>query len=152
MESTYVARPWATGVRPQIERSAFVMGDSPDRFTDQAVTAETSLHMARGKKIETPAVFLLPGLSGMLQELDTLLSPTEAPVHFVPIRYRHWSELRRDPDELDRLVADCVRQIESHGPPATILLAGYSFGGNIAWAVARAMATSGYGIGLLGTD
>jgi thioesterase domain-containing protein len=127
-----------------------MMGDRPDRFADQPLAAETSLHLARCEKDETPAVFLLPGLSGILQELATLISPIDAPVQFVPIRYRHWSELRPDPDELDRLVADCVRQIESHGPPATILLAGYSFGGNIAWAVARAMATSGHRISLLG--
>jgi len=127
-----------------------MMGDRPDRLDDQALAAGTPLNPARCEKDETPAVFLLPGLSGILQELDTLISPIEAPVQFVPIRYRHWSELRPDPDELDRLVADCVRQIESHGPPATIMLAGYSFGGNVAWAVAKAMATSGHRIGLLG--
>jgi thioesterase domain-containing protein len=127
-----------------------MMLDRPDRFADQALAAGTPLHLAHCEKDETPAVFLLPGLSGMLQEFATLISPIEAPIHFVPIRYRHWSKLRPDPDELDRLVADCVRQIESHGPPATILLAGYSFGGNMAWAVAKAMATSGHRIGLLG--
>jgi thioesterase domain-containing protein len=102
------------------------------------------------EKNEKLAVFLFPGLSGDVWELAPLLSPIEAPFHFVPIRYCHWSELRREPSELDRLVAHCVSQIESRGPPATIHLVGYSFGGQVAWAVARAMATAGHQIGLLG--
>jgi thioesterase domain-containing protein len=104
----------------------------------------------RSKKGQKPIVFLFPGLSGDVKELAPLLSPTEMSLHLVPIHYRHWSELRPEPNELDRLVADCVAQIASHGPPGTILLVGYSFGGLIAWAVARTLATSGYQIGLLG--
>ena len=122
----------------------------PDRSCDSAFVAGTPRRLAGCQADERPTVFLLPGLSGIVRELAPLLSPIEAPLHFVPIHYRHWSELRREPNELDRLVTDCVRQIESHGPHATILLAGYSFGGLMAWAVARAMATSGYRIGLLG--
>jgi thioesterase domain-containing protein len=122
----------------------------PDRFRDRGLAAGTPLRIASCEKDEKLAVFLLLGLSGDVREFASLLSPIEAPLHFVPIRYRHWSELRREPSELDRLVTDCVSQIQSHGPPATILLVGYSFGGLIAWAVARAMATSGHRIGLLG--
>jgi thioesterase domain-containing protein len=58
--------------------------------------------------------------------------------------------MRAEPNELDWIVSDCVAQIESHGPHATIFLVGYSFGGLIAWAVAKAMANSGHRIGLLG--
>jgi thioesterase domain-containing protein len=122
----------------------------PDRFRDRALAARTPLRLTRCEKDEKLAVFLLPGLSGDVREFASLLLPIEAPLHFVPIHYRHWSELRREPNELDRLVADCVSQIEDHGPPATILLIGYSFGGLMAWAVARALATSGRRIGLLG--
>jgi thioesterase domain-containing protein len=103
-----------------------------------------------GETGQKPIVFLLPGLSGDVQEFSPLLLSSETPLRLVPIRYRHWSELRPEPNEFDRLVADCVAQIESHGPPATIFLVGYSFGGLIAWAVARAMAASGHPIGLLG--
>jgi thioesterase domain-containing protein len=120
------------------------------QMSGRAFGAGTLRHLACCEKDEKLAVFLLPGLSGDLRELAALLSPTEASVRFVPIRYRHWSELEREPNELDRLVTDCVRQIESHSSSATILLVGYSFGGLMAWAVARAMAASGHRIGLLG--
>jgi thioesterase domain-containing protein len=115
-----------------------------DRLT---ASVETPPRYQTGERV---TVFLFPGLSGIVEEFATLLAPIEAPFHFVPIRYRHWSELEREPVEFDRLVADCVRQIESHGPPATLLLVGYSFGGLMAWAVARVMEASGHRIGLLG--
>ena len=97
-----------------------------------------------------PVVFVLPGLSGDLRELATLLSPAEADVRLIPIPYRHWSDLQPEPDEFDRLVEDCVSQIETHNPPHTILLIGYSFGGSLAWAVAQALEALGHRIGLLG--
>ena len=127
-----------------------MMDEWSDGFSNRALAAGAPPRLARCEKHEKLAVFLLPGLSGDLREFATLLSPIEAPIHFVPIRYRHWSELRREPNEFDRLVADCVRQIESHGPPSTIRLVGYSFGGNMAWAIARAIAARGHQIGLLG--
>ena len=134
----------------QREQSAFMTSMWPNSVSDRALAAETPLRPARCEKDEKLAVFLLPGLTGDVGELAALLSPTEAPLHFVPIHYRHWSSLRREANELDRLVADCVSQIENYGSPATILLVGYSFGGLIAWAVARAMIVSGHRIGLLG--
>jgi thioesterase domain-containing protein len=96
-----------------------------------------------GDEDDRSIIFLLPGLSGDMTELAALLPPALAPLHFVPIRYRHWSHLQRDARELDQLVADCIRQIESYQPDGTILLVGYSFGGLVAWAVARAMVASG---------
>jgi thioesterase domain-containing protein len=119
-------------------------------MSGRALAAGTPRHLVSCEKDDKLEVFLLPGLSGDLREFAALLSPTEAPVRFVPIRYRHWSKLQRGPNELDRLVTDCVRQIESHSSSATIRLVGYSFGGLMAWAVARAMAASGRRIGLLG--
>jgi thioesterase domain-containing protein len=120
-----------------------------DPLREDHLAADAPSPQVSGDSDEKLAVFLLPGLSGDMGELAALLSPTEAPLHFVPLRYRHWSALRPEPDELDRLVADCVRQIESHGPRGTILLAGYSFGGVLAWPLAKAMATAGHQIGLL---
>jgi thioesterase domain-containing protein len=124
----------------------------PDVRSEGVLVAEAPL---RGEKDHKLPVFLLPGLSGDLEELGFLLSPTEAPLHFVPIDYRHWSRLRREANDLDRLIADCISQIESYGPPTTILLVGYSFGGLMAWAVARAMAASGHrmvSLGLIDTN
>jgi thioesterase domain-containing protein len=123
----------------------------PDRLGERGITNGTSLRSPRREKDEKSAVFLFLGLDGGdVWEFAPLLSMAEGPLHFVPIRYRHWSELRQEPVELDRLIADCVGQIESYGPPPAIHLVGYSFGGQMAWAVAGAMASSGHRIGLLG--
>ncbi|WP_428535359.1 alpha/beta fold hydrolase [Rhodopila sp.] len=121
-----------------------------DRMSGGAVAPPASLRQAGFEKDKKLTVFLLPGLSGDVGEFAALLSSPGGPVHFVPIHYRHWSSLQREARELDRLVADCVRQIESHAPGGEVLLLGYSFGGQIGWAVARAMEASGHRIGLLG--
>jgi thioesterase domain-containing protein len=122
-----------------------------DRTCGRTVADGTSLQPVRCEKENKSTVFLFPGLDGGdIWEFAPLLSMVDAPLHFVPIRYRHWSELQPEPDELDRLVTDCVSQIESHGPPSTIYLVGYSFGAQMIWAAARAMATAGHRIGLLG--
>ena len=126
------------------------MGMQLEGVSGCVFAAQTSLRRAGFEKDKKLTVFLLPGLSGDVGEFAALLSPPEAPLHFVPIHYRHWSGLRREANELDRLVADCVSQIESHGQGGKLLLVGYSFGGQVAWAVARAMAASGRRIGLLG--
>ena len=95
-------------------------------------------------------VFLFPGLSGDVQEFASLLSSKVEPIQFVPIVYPHWSQLERKPEELDRLIAHCVAQVQRIGLPAGALFVGYSFGGQMAWAVARDMAACGQQIGFLG--
>jgi thioesterase domain-containing protein len=122
----------------------------PHSVFDSALATETPPRLARREKDEKLAVFLLRGMSGDVGELACLLSPIEPRLRFLPIQYRHWSGLRREANDLDRLVAESVSQIESYGPTETIHLVGYSFGGLIAWAVAMAMAASGHRIGLLG--
>jgi thioesterase domain-containing protein len=88
------------------------------------------------------AAFLLPGLSGDLDELSALLPATSEALNLLPIRYPHWSTLQRNPTEFDRLVSHCLGQIDRHGTFDTILLAGYSFGGLVAWAVAKQIAVT----------
>jgi thioesterase domain-containing protein len=122
----------------------------PNSTTDYARATEMPLRSAYREKDERPIVFLLPGLSGDIGELASLVARIEAPLRFVPITYRHWTSLPRETNEFDQLVAHCVKQIESYGPPATIFLAGYSFGGQMAWAVARAMVEARHRAVLLG--
>src|ERR1700733_3468979 len=120
--------------------AAIVMSVWSHRTCERAVADGTSPQPVRCEKEKKSTVFLFPGLDGGdIWEFAPLLSMVDAPLHFVPIRYRHWSELQPEPDELDRLVTDCVSQIESHGPPSTIYLVGYSFGAQMIWAAARAM-------------
>ena len=121
-----------------------------DGMSGGAVATPASLRQADFENDKKPTVFLLPGLSGDVGEFASLLSACGGPIRFVPIHYRHWSSLRREAKELDRLVADCVRQIESYASDGELLLLGYSFGGQMGWAVAKAMVASGRRIGLLG--
>jgi thioesterase domain-containing protein len=95
-------------------------------------------------------VFLFPGLSGDLLELHELLKPANATFRMVPIRYRHWTELQSEEINLDQLIADCTRQVESQAPFSPLLFLGYSFGGLLAWLVADAMIANEWTIGLLG--
>src|ERR1700723_2148228 len=98
----------------------------PDRLSARAATNGTSLRSPRCEKDEKFAVFLFPGLDGGdVWEFAPLLSMVDGPLHFVPIRYPHWSEWRRDPNELDRLITACVGRIKSNGPHATINLVGH---------------------------
>lgn len=88
-------------------------------------------------------IFLFAGLSGDLNELAPLLSASAGRLRFVPITYPHWSVMRRGLHTLDQFAAHCIPQMECHGPLDTILLAGYSFGGHVAWRVAELLAASG---------
>jgi thioesterase domain-containing protein len=98
-------------------------------------------------------VFLFPGLSGDVTELDAFLGGCGPAVNFVLIDYPGWPTLRRDEIGLDTLIGHCRSQIEDHAPFGPVTLVGYSFGGHMAFAVAVALSASGRSVrlGLLDT-
>jgi len=98
---------------------------------------------------EPPEVFLFPGL-GDMSELAFLRAGCEPALRFVPINVPTWAEIYARGIDLDGLIAQCVTQIETHAPLGPLRLAGYSFGGLIAFAVASAFAASGRVVALLG--
>jgi thioesterase domain-containing protein len=106
-----------------------------------------------GQADSTPLVFLFPGLSGDLKELDTFLAGCSPAVAFVSIAYPGWPTIRRDKIGLDILIGHCRSQVEHHAPLGPVTLVGYSFGGHMAFAVAAALAASGRSVrlGLLDT-
>ena len=97
-----------------------------------------------------PVVFLFPGLTSDLAELSALQAGCRNTLSAVPIGYPHWTEIRGHALGLDDFVAQCQHQVEAHPSPGPKLLAGYSFGGHIAFAVAAAMEASGARVGRLG--
>ena len=100
-------------------------------------------------RVGQPVVFLFPGLSGDEHELAALRSGCEPALRLVLINYPDWTEIHKNRLDLDGLVEFCLAQIETHALQEPPLLAGYSFGGHIAFAVSEAIATSGHPVGLL---
>jgi len=98
---------------------------------------------------EPPEVFLFPGL-GDMSELALLRAGCEPALRFVPINVPTWTEIYANGIDLGGLIAQCMTQIETHAPLGPLRLAGYSFGGLIAFAVASAFAASGRVVALLG--
>jgi len=85
-----------------------------------------------------------------MSELAFLRAGCEPALRFVPINVPTWAEIYARGIDLDGLIAQCVTQIETHAPLGPLRLAGYSFGGLIAFAVASAFAASGRVVALLG--
>ena len=96
-----------------------------------------------------PVVFLFPGLSGDDKEISLLRVGCSSSLRFEPIQLPDWSTIDYDRVNLDGLISHCVAQIELGAPRGSILLAGYSFGGHVALAVAFALEASGRRVGCL---
>lgn len=90
-----------------------------------------------------PVVFLFPGLSGDDKEITLLRVGCSSSLRFVPIQLPDWSKIDYRLVNLDGLISHCIAHIELHAPYGPVLLAGYSFGGHVALAVAAALETSG---------
>jgi thioesterase domain-containing protein len=97
-----------------------------------------------------PVVFLFPGLASDLAELSALTIGCGNALTAVPIGYPHWTEIRNRALRLDDFVAYCKRQIEAYPAAGPGILAGYSFGGHMAFAVAAELEASGRRVGRLG--
>jgi thioesterase domain-containing protein len=97
-----------------------------------------------------PVIFLFAGLTGDLTELAALCLGCQDTLSTVTIDYPHWTEMRSRAMTLDDFVAHCRQQIEAHPSPGPQFLAGYSFGGHIAFAVAAELEASGTTVGRLG--
>jgi thioesterase domain-containing protein len=96
-----------------------------------------------------PVVFLFPGLSGGDKEISLLRSGCSSSLRFQQIQLPDWRTIDYDRVNLDGLVSHCIAQIQLNAPSGSILLAGYSFGGHVALAVASALEASGRRVGCL---
>ncbi len=95
-------------------------------------------------------VFLLPGLGGDERELAALRDGCAASIRCVPVEFPDWTALYTQALTVDQLVEHCRVQIERLAPTGGIRLAGYSFGGTIAYALAAALIESGRRVDRLG--
>jgi thioesterase domain-containing protein len=95
-------------------------------------------------------VFLLPGLGGDERELAALRAGCEPTIRCVPVEFPDWTELYTRALTVDQLVEHCRLQIEAMAPTGGVRLAGYSFGGTIAYALAAALTQAGRRVDRLG--
>ena len=97
-----------------------------------------------------PVVFVFTGLSGDDKELAALRAGCQPALQFVQIDLPHWFDIYNKAIALDAVIAASLAQIEAHDPNTPALLAGYSFGGHIAFTVATALEAAGRRVGRLG--
>ena len=104
-------------------------------------------------RLETPLprLFLFPGMGGYDPDFFRLGDLCAKEAEAAVIAYPHWTELLRRPDfDFDALVSLAVAQIVACAPAGPILLAGYSFGGIVAFAVVQRLRGLGVAVGFLG--
>lgn len=102
-----------------------------------------------------PTVFLCPGLDGDEPRLAQFRTALRDRIRFVMIEYPDWPDLVRRGRRFDAMVDLAVSQITAAQPAGELLLAGYSFGGDVAFAAAGRLAALGrrlVWLGVLDTD
>jgi thioesterase domain-containing protein len=108
----------------------------PDEVNFQARAVDPATYL------EAPEVFLFPGLGGDDRELAALRLGCAPKLQCIPIQFPYWTDHARSLT-LDQLIDHCCAQIELQAPTGKLRLAGYSFGGTIAHAVAEALTAAG---------
>ncbi len=93
---------------------------------------------------DAPYLFLFPGMGGHDPNLVEVGTACQQSVRTVQISYPSWRTLLHDRNFcLDALVSDALAQIAMHPSTGPILLAGYSFGGIVAFSVAMRLRDAG---------
>jgi oxalate---CoA ligase len=95
-------------------------------------------------------VFFLPPAQGDLPVLARFRATLANEIRFVVTRYPSWREMIRKGGSFDTMVEAAFAQIRAQSDSDIYFLAGYSFGGIVAYEVARRLAQSGGRIGFLG--
>jgi acyl-coenzyme A synthetase/AMP-(fatty) acid ligase/thioesterase domain-containing protein/acyl carrier protein len=95
-------------------------------------------------------LFLLPGVGKDEPRLVRFRAACARDLHIEPIDYGDWPEWLAPGFDLTQIVAQIVAAIEAEAPDGPIFLAGYSLGGEIAYAVAMALSSVGRTIAFLG--
>jgi len=97
-----------------------------------------------------PMVFLFPGANGDDRRLGQFRNSLAGRVQFALISYPDWHEMLASTFDFDAIVDACTRQIIDACHDAPMLLAGYSFGGCVAYETAQRLIRSNYRVHFLG--
>ena len=97
-----------------------------------------------------PTLCLFPGLGGDEPRLAQFRAGLQDRLRFVLIGYPDWPEMVRRGRRFEVLVDLAVSQITASQPSGDLLVAGYSFGAEIAWAAVRRLVELGRQVRFLG--
>ncbi len=115
---------------------------------------ERQLGESQGKLIsapeEMPCVFYLPPLEGDTPQNARFRAAFAGRIRFVAIRYPSWRDMIDVGGGFDAIVNSAEAQIRSQCHGRVCFLAGYSFGGFVAWEAARRLIDSGWRMGFVG--
>ena len=92
---------------------------------------------------DLPQIFLLPGIGGDEPRLARLRAACAHALRIVPIDYGDWHDWVQPNFQLHTIVGHVAADIEARAPAGPLLLAGYSFGGFMAYLVAARLARAG---------
>jgi amino acid adenylation domain-containing protein len=95
-------------------------------------------------------VFLMPGIVYDEPDLARFRLALRDQIRFVVIGYPNWREMIAAKADFEAVVTDAVAQILSQCGEGPICLAGYSFGGFVAFATAHRLVEAGHRVGFLG--
>ncbi len=97
-----------------------------------------------------PPLFILPGRYGVLVQLHPLARALEAGVPVLGLPYHGPDGRHRAPESLEALAASLLPSIEAVQPVGPYQLVGFSFGGRVAFELARQLQARGHTVSLLG--
>lgn len=121
--------------------------------SDEGGAARDNVRPAQRGRVSPnrPHLFLFPGMGGYDPNLAKVGIACKQDLETVQIGYPSWRTLLHDPEfSLAALVNDAIEQIARHGSTGPVLLAGYSFGGIVAFAVATRLCAAGRSVCFLG--
>jgi len=100
-------------------------------------------------KTSRPTLFLIPGANGDVPSLKSLRADWSDMVNCVLLDYPDWPHFIEPNFSMSDLVEDFAKRIRGHAFSGPLLLAGYSLGGIVGWALAKRLADSGQLIDIL---
>jgi acyl carrier protein len=104
---------------------------------------------ARGQDAR-PLVFFMPGLVGDEPSLASFRAALRGSLRFEVARYLSWREMCRTGPRFDLIIDNVVAQVIATFGENECVLAGYSFGGFVAWEVARRLMATGHRVAFVG--
>ncbi|HJQ55277.1 MAG TPA: AMP-binding protein [Vineibacter sp.] len=119
------------------------------RPSELAASLDQCLRGGAVERTDLPCVVLLPGYSGDEPRLAQFRADCAQSLRFVTISYPDWATLAAPGTSYETVVADIVQQIETACGSARLMIAGYSMGGDFAYAAATKLAAAGREVGLL---
>ena len=133
------------GLGRKLPLDAFYENVTPSRLVTAitALSASSESQSPESTKSGLPLVFLMPGISGDEPLLAHFRAQFGGIVRFKLIDYLDWPDLLKDGVRLDAIVAAVTKEIDAESNGEACFLAGYSFGGFIAYEAARSLVAAG---------